>query len=119
MDKKGVSGGNFILYVYSMSLFMTMFILIYSIRRGEITFNYAKKEGWWVAFAGLVVFGSFISYRYGLNMVNLSYASALRQVSTLFGVVMGIMFFKEKFTFYKLLGTVIIMAGVILIKIGM
>lgn len=119
MDKKGVSGANFILYVYSMSLFMTMFIFIFSIRRGEITFNYAKKDRWWVIFAGLVVFASFISYRYGLNMVNLSYASALRQISTLFGAVMGIMFFKEKLTVYKILGTVIIMAGIMLIKIGM
>lgn len=119
MDKKGVGGGNFILYVYSMSLFMTMFIFVYSIRRGEITFNYIKEDRWWVVFAGLVVFGSFISYRYGLNMVNLSYASALRQVSTLFGVIMGILFFKEKFTLYKILGTVIIMAGIVLIKVGM
>lgn len=119
MDKKGVSGANFILYVYSMSLFMTMFIFVYSIRSGEITFNYVKKEKWWVIFAGIVVFASFISYRYGLNMVNLSYASALRQVSALFGAVMGIIFFKEKLTVYKVLGTLIIMAGIMLIKIGM
>ncbi len=119
VDKKGVSQGNFILYVYCMSFFMTCFIFLYSKQRGDLTLDYIKKDKWWVALAGVVVFASFISYRYGLTMVNLSYASAIRQVSTLFGAVMGVMFFKEKFTVNRALGTVLIMCGIVLIKIGM
>ena len=81
--------------------------------------EYIKKDRWWVMFAGVVVFASFISYRYGLTMVNLSYASAIRQVSTLFGAVMGVIFFKEKFTVNRLLGTIAILVGIVMIKIGM
>jgi drug/metabolite transporter (DMT)-like permease len=119
VDKKGVSQGNFILYVYSMSFFMTSFLFIFSRKSGELKFSKVKKEIWWVFFAGVIVFASFTTYRYGLTMVELSYATALRQVNVLFGAAMGLLFFKEKFTFYRLLGTIIIMSGVVLIRVGM
>jgi len=118
-DKKGVTQGNFILYVYCMSFFMTTFLFIFSKRSGELAFAKVKMDLKWALIAGVIVFASFTTYRYGLTMVELSYASALRQVNVLFGAVFGIMLFKEKMTVNKLFGTVIIMAGVILIKIGM
>jgi drug/metabolite transporter (DMT)-like permease len=119
VDKKGVSQGNFILYVYSMSFFMTLFLFLYSRRSGELTVSNIKKDLKWVFVAGVIVFASFTSYRYGLTMVELSYATALRQVNVMFGAVLGMTLFAEKMTVNKLLGTVIIMAGVVLIKIGM
>lgn len=119
VDKKGVSQGNFILYVYCMSFFMTTFLYLFSRRSGGIAFKNIKKDLKWVIIAGVIVFASFTSYRYGLTMVELSYAAALRQVNVLFGAFLGLMLFREKLTVNKLLGTVIIMAGVILIRIGM
>jgi len=119
MDKKGVSQGNFILYVYSMSFFMTSFLFLFSRKSGELTFQNIKKDIRWVLVAGVIVFASFTSYRYGLTMVELSYATALRQVNVMFGAVMGMTLFSEKMTVNKALGTLIIMIGVILIKIGM
>lgn len=119
IDKKGVSSGNFILYVYSMSLFMTSFIFLFSRRNGMIAYKYIKKDIKMALLAGLVVFASFISYRYGLNLVKLSYASAIRQVSTVFGMIMGVLIFKEKITANRLLGTFVILVGVVMIKVGM
>jgi drug/metabolite transporter (DMT)-like permease len=119
MDKKGVGLGNFILYVYSMSFFMTAFLFLYSRKSGELTISNIKTDAKWVVLAGLIVFVSFISYRYGLTTVELSYATALRQVNVLFGAVFGMLMFGEKITVNKALGTVIIMAGVVLIRLGM
>ncbi|PLX66336.1 MAG: EamA family transporter [Denitrovibrio sp.] len=119
VDKKGVSQGNFILYVYSMSFFMTSFLYIFSRRSGELKYENVRKDAKWVILAGVIVFASFTSYRYGLTMVELSYATALRQVNVLFGAFFGLMLFSEKLTINKLLGTLIVMAGVILIRIGM
>lgn len=119
IDKKGVSSGNFILYVYSMSLFMTCFIFLFSRRSGMLAYKFIKKDIKMVFLAGLVVFASFISYRYGLNMVKLSYASAIRQISTVFGMIMGVVIFKEKLTINRVLGTFIILAGVVFVKVGM
>lgn len=119
MDKRGVSEGNFILYVYSMSVFMTFFLFIFSRRTGELTISNVRKDAKWVILAGVIVFASFTTYRYGLTMVEVSYATALRQVNVLFGALFGLMFFREKLTVNKILGTVMIMTGVILIKVGM
>ncbi|ADD68565.1 protein of unknown function DUF6 transmembrane [Denitrovibrio acetiphilus DSM 12809] len=119
MDKKGVSQGNFILYVYSMSVFMTFFLFLYSRRSGELKISKVRKDVKWVVLAGIVVFASFTSYRYGLTMIELSYATALRQVNVLFGAFFGMVLFAEKMTINKALGTLIIMAGVVLIRVGM
>jgi len=119
VDKKGVSQGNFILYVYCMSFFMTTFLYIFSRKSGELSYSYVKNDLKLVVLAGVIVFASFTSYRYGLTMVELSYATALRQVNVLFGALFGLMWFGEKMTINKALGTVMIMAGVMLIKVGM
>jgi len=119
VDKQGVSQGNFVLYVYCMSFFMTFFLLIFSLKNNVLSFSNVRSDLVWVIIAGVIVFASFTTYRYGLSMVELSYATALRQVNVLFGAFMGIIFFKEKFTFYRLLGTLVIMSGVVLIRIGM
>ncbi|PLX70101.1 MAG: EamA family transporter [Denitrovibrio sp.] len=117
--KKGVSQGNFILYVYCMSFFMTSFLYLFSRKSGEIKFSNVKKDLKLVIIGGVIVFASFTTYRYGLTMVELSYATALRQINVMFGAVLGMSLFGEKFTFNKLLGTFVIMIGVMLIKIGM
>lgn len=119
LDKKGVNAGNFILYVYAMSFFMTSFLFLFSRKTGELTYKNIRNDLVWVIIAGVIVFASFTTYRYGLTMVELSYATALRQVNVLFGAVFGLMLFGEKLTVNKLLGTIMIMAGVVLIKIGM
>jgi len=119
VDKKGVSQGNFILYVYCMSFFMTSFLYLFSRKSGEIKFSNVKKDLKLVIIGGVIVFASFTTYRYGLTMVELSYATALRQINVMFGAVLGMSLFGEKFTFNKLLGTFVIMIGVMLIKIGM
>jgi len=119
MDKKGVSQGNFILYVYSMSFFMTFFLFLYSRKSGELTIEKVRSDGKLVILAGIIVFASFTSYRYGLTMIELSYATALRQVNVLFGALFGMLLFGEKLTVNKVLGTVVIMIGVMLIKLGL
>ena len=61
MDKKGVAAGNFILYVYSMSFFMTSFLFLYSRRSGELTIKNVQKDAKWVIAAGVIVFASFVN----------------------------------------------------------
>lgn len=116
-DKFGVHTSNMILYVYMMTVFMTSFLFVTSARR-------ALREGfqektWHVLTAGVIVFVSFFSYRYGLTLIELSYASALRQVNALFAVVLGIIFLREPAGFRKIMGTVLIVAGMVLIRLGL
>ncbi|KAA0257966.1 EamA family transporter [Deferribacter autotrophicus] len=117
IDKLGVSSGNFILYVYTLTFFMTLYMFIFN--RNYVKGNsadYFKKNVWKIFLGGGVLFFSFLTYRYGLKMVNVSYATALRQVNTIFGIFWGYVFFKEKITIYKIIGTVFIGAGVSILK---
>jgi drug/metabolite transporter (DMT)-like permease len=47
-----------------------------------------------------------------------SYASSVRQVSAVAGVVGGILLFQERFGRIRILGAVLIAAGVVCIKMG-
>jgi drug/metabolite transporter (DMT)-like permease len=118
-DKHGVGVKNMILYVYFLCFFMTSYLFIFSLKYSLFSRAYIRLE--WKCFctAGIVVFLSFTSYRYGLTMIELSYAAALRQINSVFALAMGVFFFREAFTFNKLAGTLVIVIGIILIKLGM
>lgn len=118
-DKGGVSGGNMIFYTYCLCFFMTAYLAVYSLRHRPFRKEFVKAEKKYFITAGVIVFLSFTSYRYGLTFMEVSYAAALRQVNAVFALVIGVMVFKEAFSLSKLTGTMIIVLGVILIRFGM
>jgi drug/metabolite transporter (DMT)-like permease len=67
---------------------------------------------------GATLMLSFITFRYGLEQVYASYASALRQVSTLFGIGIGYFVFREPFGPTRVLGTLLIVLGAAGLKLG-
>ncbi|TYB32945.1 MAG: EamA family transporter, partial [Flexistipes sinusarabici] len=50
------------------------------------------------------------------TFVQVSYATALRQVNALFGVLLGVLFLKEKFSYKRLAGSIVIVIGVLIIR---
>jgi len=66
----------------------------------------------------IALFLSFTTYRLGLQMSKVSYASSVRQVSAIAGVVGGILLFQERFGRIRIFGAVLIAAGVACIKLG-
>jgi drug/metabolite transporter (DMT)-like permease len=77
------------------------------------------REHWPLIFlSGPVIMASFLSFRYGLNLAPVSYAVPIRQISVLFGVLIGILFLRESFGRIRILSASIIFAGVILIRLG-
>jgi uncharacterized membrane protein len=61
---------------------------------------------------------SFLTFRYGLNLSQVSYAVPVRQISIVIGVLIGILFLKESFGRIRLVSALFIMAGVALIRLG-
>lgn len=118
-DKAGVGTSNTVFYVYCLCFFMSLDLSIYGLRQKSFKMDFLRKEYKTVILAGIIVFFSFMSYRVGLAYMEVSYASALRQVNALFALMMGVLIFKEALTANKLIGTVIIVGGVVLIKFGM
>jgi len=116
VDKLGVGVGNFILYVYSLTFFMTFFIYLYSARRFTNHLEHFKINIRYLFAGSLILFLSFFVYRLGLIFVPVSYATALRQVNALFGVLLGVLFLKEKFSYKRLAGSIVIIIGVLIIR---
>ena len=118
-DKIGVGNLNFILYVYSLVFFMTSFLTLFSTKYCSNHIAFFKKNFRSILICGIIVFFSFMTYRAGLVSFQVSYASALRQVSSLFGAILSVIFLKEVFRLNRFIGAILIVTGTILIKISL
>ncbi|MEC9492307.1 EamA family transporter [Flexistipes sp.] len=119
VDKVGVDVGNFILYVYSLTFFMTFFMYMYSARRFTNHLEHFKANIRYLLAGSIILFMSFFVYRLGLIFVQVSYATALRQVNALFGVLLGVLFLKEKFSYKRLAGSIVIIVGMLILRANM
>lgn len=119
-DKFGVMSGNITLYTFSLCIFMLVFHLLRMIYQHQTlsAMKEFRRNPAVVIIGGIVMLLSFITFRIGLEEVFASYASALRQVSTLFGLLIGYVVFKESLSPRRIISSVIIVAGAVLIKIG-
>ena len=119
-DKVGVTSGQVSAYTMDLCVFMLLFHLLrMSVhRQGGSVIRELKLHPGVTIGGGLVMMLSFITFRIGLQEVHASYASALRQVSTVFGLGIGFFVFKEPFGLRRVLSTMSILAGAVLIKMG-
>ncbi|MCP4119227.1 MAG: EamA family transporter [Desulfobacteraceae bacterium] len=119
-DKIGVMSGNILLYTMTLSVIMLIFHLARMVcqkQTGSVV-GELKANPLVVAGGGVVMLLSFITFRIGLEEVYASYASALRQVSTLFGLGIGYLVFREALTLRRVVSSCLIVAGAVLIKMG-
>ena len=99
-----------------MLLLMTL-NLLRSPYRGRILSEWRQSRNL-VLLSGPVMMGSFLSFRYGLSLAPMSYAVPVRQVSLLIGVLIGILFLGETCGRIRFSATLLILAGVVLIRLG-
>lgn len=120
-DKMGVSNVNTGLYIMLMADFMALYSILFSVltSRKYGFFNSIKQLSDWKFILGGAAFlaASTVTYRMGLVDMQISYASALRQLSSLFGVLTGILFLKESYGRQRIIGCIIIIAGITLIRL--
>lgn len=119
-DKIGVMSGSVYLYTGYLCVFMLAFHCLRMAAQHQMgqvkrELRESRKA---VIFGGIVMLLSFITFRIGLEEAFASYASALRQVSTLFGMVIGFMVFRERLSLERIVSSCLIVAGAILIKLG-
>jgi drug/metabolite transporter (DMT)-like permease len=116
-DKLGVNTGNPVMYTFAMNTVLTLFIVIqyFALRPKEPK---TSGEIGWIWLAGVVIVVSSLAFRFGLEYMQISYAVALRQISGLFGVIMGVMFFNEGYGKMRVIGTLIVILGIALLKMG-
>jgi len=118
-DKAGVSQGV-LTYTFYLCLTMTILLTLNILRkkyRGQLQVEWRLKR-WEILLSSIVLLFSSFSFRYGLEISKASYASSVRQVSIIFGVLMGVFLLKEGYGKIRVIASLLIILGTILIKIA-
>ena len=79
---------------------------------------YFKKNWRALILAGLIVFLSFLTFRVALRVVPVSIAVPVRQVAIIFAILLGVLSLKEKLRLSGLIGSFIIILGIVLVNAG-
>jgi drug/metabolite transporter (DMT)-like permease len=119
-DKIGVGDFSAYQFTYVLVFFMLLLMSLNLLRttyRGRV-FSAWKTDARLILCAGPVVFASFISFRFGLQLAPVSYAVPVRQIGLLFGVLIGLIFLGESYGRIRLLSVGLILAGVTLVWHG-
>lgn len=115
VDKKGAQEISPVLFFY---LFFALSGLLF----GVYLFFYKKRlEGYWnstikdkgsILVACLLEFSSYILILYAFRMAKVAYVIAVRQISVVFGALFGVLMLKERYGFSRIIGSLIIFAGI-------
>lgn len=119
-EKSGVRNYSPLYFTYILVLLM-LFLMSFNMFRPKYRPLIAAElsEHWGLILcSGPIMMASFLTFRYGLNLSQVSYAVPVRQISIVIGVLIGIIFLKESFGRIRLISALFIMAGVALIRLG-
>lgn len=120
IDKNGVDAYSAYRFTYVLVFCMLLIMSLNLLRpcyRGRVVGEWRENPKL-VLLSGPVILASFLSFRLGLQIAPVSYAVPVRQVSLLIGVLIGILFLGESFGRIRLISTVFILTGVVLIWRG-
>lgn len=120
IDKTGVGLYPPFYFTYLLVMFMLFFMTLNLLRpsyRGRVMAE-LRLSRTLVILSGPVLMGSFLAFRYGLQLAPMSYAVPVRQVSLLIGVLIGVFFLRESCGRIRFAATALILAGVFLIRLG-
>ncbi len=120
-DKIGVMRSNFFVFtscvIVLMFLYFTTVVLSSRSLRSDLLQSY-RNSPFKVMLSGVVLYLSFYLFRYALSITEVTYAASVRQVASLFGVFLGIYLLKEPYGRTRLISTLFIVLGIVLIKLG-
>lgn len=80
--------------------------------------SYLGKYWKTMVMGGVVVMASFLTFRVALKAVPVSIAVPVRLVAIVFAILLGIFVLKEKFRVSNLIGSLVIIAGIVLVNLG-
>lgn len=119
-EKAGVKNYSPLYFTYILVLIMLALMTINITRpKYRIRITEEFRQNWpLILISGPVMMASFLTFRYGLNLSQVSYAVPVRQLSIVIGVAIGILFLRESFGRIRLLSALLIMAGAVFVRLG-
>ncbi|MCY4366765.1 MAG: DMT family transporter [Chloroflexi bacterium] len=120
VDKRGVEHVQPILYMYLLTIGVAVGLAPYILR------NYGwapvvrewRAHTWPILVAGLLVFVAYGLALTALSLSRVSYVAPAREVSIVIGVLAGVVILKEPFGGGRLLGSCLILVGLVLIAVS-
>ncbi|WP_429886463.1 EamA family transporter [Geoalkalibacter halelectricus] len=120
IDKTGVMIYPPFHFTYLLVMFMLLFMTANLLRpryRGRIVQEWRRSRTL-ILISGPVMMGSFLTFRFGLQLAPVSYAVPMRQVSLLIGVLIGVLFLRESCGRIRFTAALVILAGACLLRLG-
>ncbi len=120
IDKTGVMDFSPLYFTYLLVVWMFLLMTANLLRqryRGRVLDEWRRSRRL-ILVSGPVMMCSFLSFRYGLKLAPMSYAVPVRQVSLLFGVLLGIFLLGERFGRIRFFAAGLIVCGVFLVRLG-
>jgi len=93
-------------------------IVIVRYRRGLIDLNNLKGEGRLLILLGIIFASAILTHCLSISMAKVAYVVSVKRLSMIFGVIYGWLIFKESHILSRLLGTALMVFGVILIALS-
>lgn len=119
LDKSKIAFFPLPVYLVILLLFMSIDGLIYSsFIEKEKLIPYFLLNWKSIIISGFIVFLSFITFREALRAVPVSLAVPIRQVAIIFAILLGIFRLKEKVRLGSIIGSAIIILGILLVNAG-
>jgi drug/metabolite transporter (DMT)-like permease len=115
-DKAGIIHTSALTWSYLLIICMAVLEMIIAVVLRMRPWEYTRrswKHSLWMA---LILLASILTYRYGLKVTEVSYATSVRQVNALFGVLFGIFLFRERLGGLRIAAALVMVGGVIIIK---
>ena len=119
-EKNGVRNYSPFYFTYLLVLVMLL-LMTFNLGRPRYRRQMGEelREHWrLILVSGPVMMASFLTFRYGLNLSQVSYAVPVRQVSIMVGVLIGILFLGESFGRIRLVSALLIFLGAVVIRFG-
>ena len=116
-DKAGISHTDALTWSY---LLIVCMAIVESVLALVLNLGYWKftRRNWKSALGmALILLASILTYRYGLKVIEVSYATSIRQVNALFGVLIGIFLFRERLGGLRMGAAGVMVVGIVVIKI--
>jgi drug/metabolite transporter (DMT)-like permease len=117
-DKIGVVNSSPLFWVFAISLFNTLlFIPILAFKSPK---GLRKLETHWKPALGIGIFAALsnVFQMVAIKLTLVAYVISIKRTSAIFGVIFGVLFFKEKGLKERLFGALLMVLGVVLITLG-
>ncbi|WP_035587259.1 DMT family transporter [Hippea jasoniae] len=120
VDKIGVGRHEFFTYTFWVVIFMFTYMtlnILFNRRLKPAMFS-CFKNPLFVATGGILLTLSFLSYRYAMQLAPVSLTAGIRQISSLFGVLLGVFILKEPYGAIRFVSSILIFIGILIIYLS-